>query len=87
MANDGEEGIKKLKWGPQLIVLDVQMPNMDGYEFVLTKKNIKGAEQIPIIVLTAKEGMAEIFKVEGAREYLLKPLNLETLLKSIQRHI
>ena len=87
IARDGEEGIKKMKWGPDLIVLDVMMPNMDGYDFILAKKKVEDSKEIPVIVLTAKEGMADVFKVEGAREYLLKPLQPATLLKSIQRCI
>lgn len=87
VANDGEDGIKKLKMKPQLIILDILMPVMDGYEFVLEKKKLEGDKQVPIIVLTAKEGMADVFKVEGAREYLLKPFQPAALLKSIQRCI
>jgi len=87
VASDGEEGIKKMKWGPDLIVLDVMMPNMDGYEFIVAKKKVEISKEIPVIVLTAREGMADVFKVEGAREYLLKPLQPATLLKSIQRCI
>ena len=87
VACDGEEGIKKLKMKPHLIILDISMPVMDGYEFVLEKRKIEGASQVPVIVLTAKEGMVEMFRVEGAREYLLKPFQPATLLKSIQRCI
>lgn len=87
VAEDGEQGIRKLKWVPDLIILDIQMPNMDGYDFIVAKNSIESAQHIPVIVLTAKEGMAEIFKVEGAREYLLKPIQPPSLLKSIQRCI
>jgi CheY-like chemotaxis protein len=87
VAHDGEEGVRKLKEKPDLVILDIQMPVMDGYEFVLEKKNIEGASQIPVIVMTAKDGMADMFKVEGAREYLLKPFQPTSLLKSIQRCI
>ena len=87
VAHNGLEGIKKLKENPHLIILDILMPVMDGYEFVLEKKKIEGVGKTPIIVLTAKEGMAETFKVEGAREYLLKPFQPAALLKSIQRCI
>jgi len=87
VANDGEEGIKKLKTKPHLIILDISMPIMDGYEFGIEKKRIEGAEQIPVIVLTAREGVSDMVKVEGAREYLLKSFQPATLLKSIQRCI
>jgi len=87
VAYDGEQGLKKLAWKPQLIVLDLQMPVMDGYEFVLAKKNVEGAQEIPVIVLTARPGMSELLKIAGAREYLLKPFQPASLLKSIQRCI
>lgn len=86
-ALDGAEGLKKLEWGPDLIVLDILMPVMDGYEFVLEKKKLEGPRQVPVIVLTAKSEMIDMFKIEGAREYLVKPLQPESLLKSIQRYI
>ena len=87
IAHDGEDGIRKLKDKPHLVILDIMMPVMDGYEFVLEKKKLEGDKQVPVIVLTAKEGMADMFKVEGAREYLLKPFQPAALLKSIQRCI
>ncbi len=85
IATDGEEGIRKLKINPHLIILDIGMPQMDGYEFAREKKKIEGDNQIPVIVLTGKESMADVFKIEGAREYLLKPFQPAALLKSIQR--
>ncbi len=87
VAADGEEGIQKLKMNPHLIILDLAMPMMNGYEFVAEKKKIEGGQQIPIIVLTAKESLADVDKVAGAREYLLKPFQPASLLKSIQRCI
>ena len=86
-AMDGEQGIEKLKADrPDLIVLDVQMPKMNGYTFIFEIKKLSGARSIPIIVLTAKEGMAEIFKVEGVKEYLTKPFKPEVLLNHINKH-
>ena len=87
IAHNGAEGIQQLKENPHLIILDVQMPVMDGYEFIIEKKRIEGDKKVPVIVLTAKDGMAEMFKVEGAREYMLKPFQPSSLLKSIQRTI
>lgn len=87
VAHDGKEGIARLKEKPDLIVLDLRMPNMDGYEFILAMKEIQGIRQIPIIILTAKAGLSDIVKVEGVREYMIKPFQPDALLKSIQRHI
>jgi DNA-binding response OmpR family regulator len=87
IAHDGDEGISKVKeQKPDLIVLDVQMPKMNGYTFMFELKKTTNAD-IPVIVLTAKEGMAEIFKVEGVKEYLTKPLQPEVLLTNIKKYV
>ena len=87
VATNGEEGIEEIrKQAPDLIVLDVQMPKMNGYTFIFELKKIS-AVTIPIIVLTSKEGMAEIFKVEGVKEYISKPFKPEVLLTAIKKHI
>lgn len=88
IAIDGEMGIKEVKkQAPDLIVLDVQMPKMNGYTFVFELKTIPNIKNIPIIVLTAKEGMAEIFKIEGVKEYILKPFKPEVLLTAINKYL
>ena len=63
------------------------MPRMNGYTFVFELKKIPGAAAIPIIVLTAKDGMAEIFKIEGVKEYVTKPFQPEALLTNIKKHL
>ena len=88
VATDGDEGLLKVKEEkPDLIVLDVQMPKMNGYTFVHECKKINAALNIPIIVLTAKQGMAEIFKVEGVKEYMTKPFAMEKLLESVKKYL
>ena len=87
IATDGEQGIEMVqKQRPDLIILDVQMPKMNGYTFVFELKKIPGIKAVPIIVLTAKEGMAEIFKVEGVKEYITKPFKPEVLLTAIKKY-
>jgi len=87
-ATDGDEGIEKVKTEkPDLIMLDVQMPKMNGYTFVHECKKISANFDIPIIVLTAKQGMAEIFKVEGVKEYMTKPFAMEKLLEHVKKYI
>lgn len=86
IAHDGEEAIEVIKKKiPDLIVLDVQMPKMNGYTFIFELKKIPNTNNIPIIVLTAKEGMAEIFKIEGVKEYIIKPFKPEVLLAAINK--
>ena len=87
-ATDGQVGIDLVKKDPpDLIVLDVQMPRMNGYTFVFELKKVINIKTLPIIVLTAKEGMAEIFKVEGVKEYICKPFKPEVLLAAIKKYV
>jgi len=81
-AGDGEEGIRNAQIEiPDLIITDVMMPKMDGYQF---SKNIRGDEKtshIPIIMLTAKAGLDD--KIEGLEtgidDYLTKPFSAREL--------
>ncbi len=87
-AIDGDEGLAHIKQQrPDLIILDIQMPKMNGYTFMFELKKIPGALSIPVIVLTAKQGMAEIFKVEGVKEYITKPFQTEVLLTTIKKYV
>jgi len=88
-ANDGKEGIEKAKSDrPDLIILDIRMPSMNGYEFMRALKTehiVGGKTLIPVIILTVKEEMEEIFKLEGAKEYLVKPIKPEKLIQKIDK--
>ena len=87
-ANDGEQGLQQIKANvPDLILLDVQMPKMNGYTFVVELKKQTAMKAVPIVVLTAKEGMAEIFKVEGVKEYMTKPFHPQKILEAVQKYI
>jgi len=87
VARDGKEGIGQLNERPDVIILDLQMPNMDGYEFVLAIKEMAVSKHPPIIIMTMREGLHDLVKVEGIKEYLIKPFNPDALLKSIERYI
>ena len=87
-AKDGEEALAKyLDFRPGLIILDILMPKMDGYTFVREIKTRKDAQEIPIIVLTAKQRMAELFKLEGIQDYIVKPYQINDLLEKVQKHL
>lgn len=86
-AKDGEEGlIKAQKNKYDLIVLDVMMPKMDGYEVCKNLRLSASTRDIPIILLTAKGTIED--KVcgfdSGADDYLLKPFELQELLVRIR---
>ncbi len=87
-AGNGEEGFEILRQNKiDLIILDIQMPKMNGYAFILELKKL-GPEfrNIPILIVTAKEGMTDLFKVEGAKEYIIKPFDSELLLAAVKKH-
>ncbi len=88
LASDGNEGLDKAEAEkPDLILLDVMMPTMDGYTFVREMKSNPNTKDIPIIVLTAKPGMKDLFEMEGARDYITKPYEIDDLLSKINKHL
>lgn len=81
--SDGMEGFAWLEQGnmPDLIVADIQMPNMDGYSFI---QNIRASgffKEIPLIMLSGIESSQEKVKCLklGANDYMIKPFNPEEL--------
>lgn len=85
-ASNGEEGLEKVESeSPDLIIVDILMPKMDGLTFVKQVK--KSGKEIPIIILTAKPGMKDLFSMEGVKDYVVKPFTAEELLEKIEKHI
>ena len=83
-----EEALKKLELeSPDLILLDVVMPKVNGYAFLFEMKKIDQKGQTPVIVLTCKDEMKDLFKVEGVKEYIVKPFVNQDLLKMIRKYI
>jgi signal transduction histidine kinase len=82
MAKDGEEGLEWAKrWVPDLIISDIMMPRMDGYELTRQIRKDPSLSHVPVILATAKSGgdaVAEGLEV-GANDYLAKPFELREL--------
>jgi DNA-binding response OmpR family regulator len=80
---DGLDGMKWLEDGnmPELIVADIQMPNMDGYEFIKNVRSSGYFKDIPMIMLSGIESSQEKVKCLklGANDYMVKPFNPEEL--------
>lgn len=87
-APDGEAGFKKAKQEkPDLILLDIMMPKKDGYTVLRELKAEDATKSIPVIVLTAKTGMKDLFKIEGIDDYVIKPFDPQDLLLRIKRAV
>lgn len=84
-VDNGEAALKVLSEGPvDLILLDVEMPKMNGYNFIAERRNIPGASRAPVIVLTAYDSMEPIFRRHGISAYLTKPIKFQDLLAKIK---
>jgi CheY-like chemotaxis protein len=84
-AQNGLEALEVLKKKiPDLILLDVQMPKMDGYAFILEKSKVPAFADIPVIVLTSMEKTEPLFKRHRVKSYILKPFNTQDMLDKIQ---
>jgi two-component system alkaline phosphatase synthesis response regulator PhoP/two-component system response regulator VicR len=87
-AYDGVEALEKVKSeSPDMVVLDVMMPRMDGFEVLKNLQADPSYQNIPVIMLTAKAQDADIFKgwASGVSSYLTKPFNPRELLVFVER--
>lgn len=88
VASNGVETIRKaFSERPNLIILDILMPEIDGYEVMKVLKSSEETSSIPIIVLTAyaSDAGALISWAEGAEGYLAKPFNPDELIMLVER--
>lgn len=91
IAKDGQQALKRLEKGPlpDLILLDVIMPGMDGYEVCRRVKSNLITRSIPVIFITGQveeRSEAKGFEV-GAVDYILKPFNPLTTLARVKTHV
>lgn len=87
-AYDGKEGLEKVKSEkPNMVVLDVMMPYMDGFEVLKTLRRDPATESLPVIMLTAKAQDKDVFEGYhyGADMYLTKPFNPMELVTFVKR--
>jgi two-component system alkaline phosphatase synthesis response regulator PhoP/two-component system response regulator VicR len=87
-AFDGPEALKKVESDkPDLIVLDVMMPKMDGFEVLKRLQANPETREIPVVMLTAKAQDADVFRgwASGVSAYLTKPFNPLELLTFVKR--
>jgi len=89
-ASDGEEAVDMArKHKPALILMDIMMPNVDGYRACSTIKTDQSTKRIPVVMLTGVgyELNKKLAKEVGADGYITKPFTLETLLDTISKFL
>ncbi len=87
-AYDGKEALEKVaSEQPDLIVLDVMMPYMDGFEVLQNLRKNMSTRDLPVIMLTAKAQDADVFRgwQSGVDCYLTKPFNPMELISFVKR--
>ena len=89
-ATDATEALDVLKTArPDLILMDINMPDMDGYTLTAKIKSMPGFERVPILAVTANvmRGDKEKTLEAGCDGYIQKPLDIEELTREIEKFI
>lgn len=87
-AVNGREAVDvAIRYVPDLILMDIMMPELDGFEATRLLRETATTRHIPIIVLTAMEGARQIALQAGANEFVPKPIESRTLLNKIRGFI
>jgi DNA-binding response OmpR family regulator len=88
-ANGGVEGLKMIhEYKPDLVLLDLMMPDMDGWEVYQQLKADKSTRDIPVIVVTAKaQSIDKVLGLHIAKvdDYIAKPFSPQELLTSVEK--
>jgi len=88
VAHDGDSGLDAVNiTKPDLIILDIMMPRMDGLTFAKKLRSDESMPNIPIIVLTCKEKMKDLFEIEGIKDYIVKPYVANELLDKVNKYL
>ncbi|HEX6164069.1 MAG TPA: response regulator, partial [Vicinamibacterales bacterium] len=91
-ARDGLEALDVMQRAtrpPDLVLLDIEMPRMDGFEFLSTIRSQKAFAGLPIVMLTSRSGDKHRGKAAalGATDYMVKPFQEDALVRNIDRLI
>ena len=90
VANNGRQALEVMrKTKPELVLLDVMMPELNGYETCEIMKSDDDLKDVPVIFLTAKsdiEDLVEAFNVGGS-DYITKPFNATELMSRVKTHL
>lgn len=90
VVENGVDGVEiAFRWNPDLILLDIKLPKMNGFLVLETLKEDEKTANIPIIVLSAKAEEEDIQKATklGANEYMTKPADPDKLLGIMEKYL
>jgi two-component system alkaline phosphatase synthesis response regulator PhoP len=89
VSHNGKDALRKVSKFPDLIILDIMMPEMDGFEVYNKIKNNENYTDIPIIFLTAKSGETDEIKGLdiGASDYIQKPISPKKLIARVKSNL
>jgi CheY-like chemotaxis protein len=84
---NGREALLHLRQAapPNLILLDLMMPVMNGWEFRQQQAQDPALQSIPVVVISADASVPQKAAALGATDYLIKPIDLDQLLEAVQR--
>ncbi|MDD4900252.1 MAG: response regulator transcription factor [Candidatus Omnitrophica bacterium] len=87
LAFDGKEGLEKAQEKPDVIILDLMLPKVDGVEVLKRLKYDPQTAIIPVIILTARGESEMIFETmeAGSFDYIIKPFDNKELLDAVNR--
>lgn len=89
-AVDGEEAVSMVKEvDPDLVLLDLILPKLDGYEVLDIIRKDEKHKNLPVIALTSRDALFDKLKgkMRGTDEYLTKPVNPEELIDKVEKHL
>lgn len=84
----GQEALEKLKqMKPDLVLLDIQMPKMNGWQVLEAIKQDENTKDIPVVMLTGMESDfdKETMKAKGVEDYIMKPFMFDDLLSRVKK--
>jgi twitching motility two-component system response regulator PilG len=87
-ANDGEEALQKLA-NPDVVLLDINMPKLDGYQVCKTIRENSATAHLPVIMLSGKDGFFDKVRgrMVGSTDYITKPCEPAVLLATIEKYL
>ncbi len=89
-AIDGMDAVKRLEdLVPDMVILDINMPNMDGYQVCRAIRENEMTENTPVIMVSGKDGFYDegLGEMAGSTDFISKPFGPETLMKIVNEHL